>query len=1088
MSSAKPSRAPNVIEQVWSMISELGFSKTIFQSHITKIEKSLEADLKKYHDTMVNSDICKSELQTLQLKFGELTRTKTILERDVERKSEDYNHVLKQLNNALIQKRDLELKNQSIISSETKDVLELEILQLKQNLQESTENSKTLNEKLIDSLKQINFLETKNKKLIWNMDSIKVARKLSDDVFTKANSLGTGKIDTNYRPGIGRESFENELANSSTNSASSSTNQIKHINKTANTPLTKPKVFEKQPKKPVQPYLIHQKQISKQKPKPFQKPFENHFQDITFNHSRNFQKPSNQKVLNHNHQKDFQNHYPHPRYEEHFSNISSNLGYPSPNHRSYESTGFQKQITFWLNMINQIKPLHPQKPNSYNKVKNRIKPTSNSPNPEAQTHTRIPTRRPDPSLQYPRSTHTKCLSKCLTEFPRTPSRVPEHIPITPGSRSKDLGHHRSFSATTKPLPRSIDTTPIIISVTNLHPQPQSSSTISASAPIPISNHLQPQRFPPHLHRYGSHHQPHDSIPFTISAIEATIRTARSSQFIYHPQFDQPQRSTFPNSNPQPQQAKAHNLLDEMPDRAYLGNDQDTIEPCPDKPSRDRYSARAYQLFDEMPEPTPRLRSGFLGHLLGHHQPLLEQPISDPRSARFLSQTNPTTRIRPGMDPRATAVVNNLEDAHELIDKAIYTALKESKPVYISVACNLPSIPHHTFSSEPIAMSLSPKLSNNLGLKAAVEAAAVFFNKAVKPVMVGGPKLRVANACQAFVELADASGYALAVMPSGKGLVPEHHPHFIGTYWGVVSTPFCSEIVESADAYVFVGPLFNDFSSVGYSLLLKKEKALIVQPDHVIIGNGPTFGCILMKDFLQELAKRVEKNTTAYENYRRIYVPEGNLPPCVLKEPLRVNVLFGHIQKMLSSDTIVIAETGDSWFNCQKLKLPKGCGYEFQMQYGSIGWSVGATLGYAQAAIDKRVIACIGDGSFQMTAQDVSTMMRCGQKNIIFLINNGGYTTEVQIHDGPYNVIKNWNYVGLVEAIHNGQGYCWTKKVRNMSVFCEEDLIEAIETATGAKKDYLCFIEVMTHKDDTSKELLVFGSRVAATNSWPPNPR
>lgn len=36
-----------------------------------------------------------------------------------------------------------------------------------------------------------------------------------------------------------------------------------------------------------------------------------------------------------------------------------------------------------------------------------------------------------------------------------------------------------------------------------------------------------------------------------------------------------------------------------------------------------------------------------------------------------------------------------------------------------------------------------------------------------------------------------------------------------------------------------------------------------------------------------------------------------------------------------------------------------------MQYGSIGWSVGATLGYAQAVTDKRVIACIGDGSFQV---------------------------------------------------------------------------------------------------------------------------
>ncbi|XVE62069.1 hypothetical protein DITRI_Ditri06bG0089500 [Diplodiscus trichospermus] len=388
-----------------------------------------------------------------------------------------------------------------------------------------------------------------------------------------------------------------------------------------------------------------------------------------------------------------------------------------------------------------------------------------------------------------------------------------------------------------------------------------------------------------------------------------------------------------------------------------------------------------------------------------------------------------------------AVVNHLEDAHELIDTAISTALKESKPVYISISCNLAAIPYPTFSLHPVP------LSNKMGLEAAVEATAKFLNKAVKPVLVGGPKLRAAKACEAFVELADACGYAMAVMPSAKGLVPEQHPHFIGTYWGAVSTAFCAEIVESADAYLFAGPIFNDYSSVG------------------------------------ELAKRLKHNNTSYENYHRIFVPEGHPLKSEPKEPLRINVLFQHIQKMLSSETAVIAETGDSWFNCQKLKLPRGCGYEFQMQYGSIGWSVGATLGYAQAVPEKRVIACIGDGSFQVTAQDVSTMLRCGQKTIIFLINNGGYTIEVEIHDGPYNVIKNWNYTGLVEAIHNGEGKCWTAKV-----FCEEELIEAIETATGAAKECLCFIEVIVHKDDTSKELLEWGSRVSAANSRPPNPQ
>lgn len=186
-------------------------------------------------------------------------------------------------------------------------------------------------------------------------------------------------------------------------------------------------------------------------------------------------------------------------------------------------------------------------------------------------------------------------------------------------------------------------------------------------------------------------------------------------------------------------------------------------------------------------------------------------------------------------------------------------------------------------------------------------------------------MRVAKACDAFVELADASGYAVAVMPSAKGMVPEHHPHFIGTYWGAVSTAFCAEIVESADAYLFAGPIFNDYSSVGYSLLLKREKAIIVQPDRVTVGNGPTFGCILMKDFLAALGKRLKHNPTAYENYRRIYVPEGHPLMCESKEALRVNVLFEHIQRMLSGDTAVIAETGIHGSIARNLNCPRDVG-------------------------------------------------------------------------------------------------------------------------------------------------------------------
>ncbi|KAI3884942.1 hypothetical protein MKX03_037878 [Papaver bracteatum] len=181
--------------------------------------------------------------------------------------------------------------------------------------------------------------------------------------------------------------------------------------------------------------------------------------------------------------------------------------------------------------------------------------------------------------------------------------------------------------------------------------------------------------------------------------------------------------------------------------------------------------------------------------------------------------------------------------------------------------------------------------------------------------------------------------------------------------------------------------------------------------------------------------------------------------------------------MLSGDSVVDAKTGDSWFNCQKLKLLER--YEFQMQYESIDWSDGATLGYAQVVKDKRVISCIGDRSFQVTTQDISTMLRCEKNANFFMINNGGYTIEVEIHDEPYNVIKNWNYTALVDDIHNGDRKSWTTK---------EVMVEAIDTDTEVKKDCLCSIEIVVHKDDTSKELLKWGSRVSSANSCPPNPQ
>ena len=90
-------------------------------------------------------------------------------------------------------------------------------------------------------------------------------------------------------------------------------------------------------------------------------------------------------------------------------------------------------------------------------------------------------------------------------------------------------------------------------------------------------------------------------------------------------------------------------------------------------------------------------------------------------------------------------------------------------------------------------------------------------------------------------------------------------------------------------------------------------------------------------------------------------------------------------------------------------------------------------------------------------------------------------------DSQGESIQSW-YIARTDQIKFLRRILIYINVFPVQVFCEEELIEAIETATGAKKDCLCFIEVIVHKDDTSKELLEWGSRVSAANSRPPNPQ
>ena len=421
------------------------------------------------------------------------------------------------------------------------------------------------------------------------------------------------------------------------------------------------------------------------------------------------------------------------------------------------------------------------------------------------------------------------------------------------------------------------------------------------------------------------------------------------------------------------------------------------------------------------------------------------------------------------------MVRHPMEAPGQIDRAIATSLRERKPVYIEVACNVASA--STSAPHPLELGSKPA-SDPASLEDAVSHAAELLGAAVKPVLVAGVKLRSYGGVEAFQALASASKYAVAAMPNAKGLFDEQHPAYMGIYWGSVSTPGCADIVESSDLYLYAGATFTDYTTVGHSMLIDESKRIVVGP-HSVTLPGASYNDIAIADFLAGLAREIRPNDASLVAFNRV---REDLPTPKAGDAdtrLTTRQLFARIQDMLDEKSAVVAETGDSWFNGVRLNLPSGAAFEIQMQYGSIGWSVGAVLGYALGAGDsRRVVALIGDGSFQLTAQEISTMIRYGVNPIIFLINNGGYTIEVEIHDGPYNAIKNWDYAGLVNVFAANEGNAWSTRVAS-----EGELDEAISEAR--RRDGLCLIEVQIDRDDCSRELLEWGSRVAKNNGRPP---
>jgi indolepyruvate decarboxylase len=163
-----------------------------------------------------------------------------------------------------------------------------------------------------------------------------------------------------------------------------------------------------------------------------------------------------------------------------------------------------------------------------------------------------------------------------------------------------------------------------------------------------------------------------------------------------------------------------------------------------------------------------------------------------------------------------------------------------------------------------------------------------------------------------------------------------------------------------------------------------------------------------------------------------------------------------VQGHLREGDVLFVDNG-TWYALFGLKFPRDCTFIGSVNWGSIGYSVGALLGAPTATPERRHILFVGNGSFQVTAQELSTILRHGHKPGIFLINNGGYTIERGYlgRTESYNDIANWSYADLPKVLRRDTS------ARSFVVKTSRNLQEALSTPNDTM---ICVESIMDPHD------------------------
>ncbi|MGB8024201.1 MAG: thiamine pyrophosphate-binding protein [Nitrososphaeraceae archaeon] len=417
----------------------------------------------------------------------------------------------------------------------------------------------------------------------------------------------------------------------------------------------------------------------------------------------------------------------------------------------------------------------------------------------------------------------------------------------------------------------------------------------------------------------------------------------------------------------------------------------------------------------------------------------------------------------------SVLIDNPRTAAKDIDQVLSSAIRYKRPVYIELPRDMTSIPipisreqfaeSSTYSKTTKGEEYETDLDS---MREAIAEAVAMVNSSKQPVIIAGVEIHRFGIQGKLLQLAVKANIPVVATVLSKSVISEVHPLYLGVYEGAMGHESVREYVESSDCLILLGALMTDINFSISPTPIEQSNSIYVTSEKLSIRHH-NFDNVLLQDFLTSLIEAplaikdfvfVGKQSNTNNNNNKHF-------SVVRDQKITVKRLFERLNFSITDSSIVIADVGDSLFGSLDLTIHGQTDFLSPAYYCSMGFAVPAAIGAQLAKPLLRPIVIVGDGAFQMTGMEISTISRFTLNPVIIVLNNNGYGTERPMLDGPFNDVLRWNYYRIPEIIGHGKAFL---------IETEGQLEDSLSAAEKFYSKDLCILDVRLDPHDGSPAL------------------